>query len=65
MILPFLHCFYYRGMAIFVHHFIAGIRFLLLDVHIGVDLKPARSSSLVVLVLSVLITIAAAVRAWM
>ncbi len=34
----------------YLHHFCAGIRYLLLDLHIGDELKPARQSSVVVLV---------------
>lgn len=30
---------------VFVHHLIAGIRFLLIDIDIGVDKKPARISA--------------------
>jgi len=33
----------------FMHHFCAGIRYLFLDVHIGVDLDSARTTSGVVL----------------
>lgn len=33
----------------FMHHFCAGIRYLFLDVHIGVDLDAARTTSGVVL----------------
>ncbi len=36
------------------HHFFAGIRFLLLDIEIGVDLATARSSAMVVNVLGVI-----------
>lgn len=35
------------------HHFFAGIRFLLLDVEIGVELEAARKSALIVNVLGV------------
>ncbi len=31
------------------HHFFAGIRFLLLDLDVGIDLKTARASALVVI----------------
>lgn len=40
----------------FAHHFCAGIRYLLLDLHIGVDLESARSSSKVVFAVSLLLT---------
>ncbi len=29
----------------YMHHFFAGVRFLLLDLHVGDDLKPARQSA--------------------
>lgn len=40
----------------FMHHFCAGIRFLLLDMHVGVDLQPARQSSVVVFAVSLALT---------
>lgn len=40
----------------YMHHFCAGIRFLLLDVHVGVDKEAARSSSKVVLFVSLVAT---------
>ena len=36
------------------HHFFAGIRFLLLDIEIGLDLATARTSAMVVNVLGVI-----------
>ena len=47
-----------------LHHFCAGIRFLLLDLHIGDDLAPARRSSAVVLAVSLALTLVAGVRLW-
>jgi succinate dehydrogenase / fumarate reductase cytochrome b subunit len=38
---------------LYAHHFFAGIRYLLLDLHIGIDRAPARTSAIVVLVLGV------------
>lgn len=40
----------------YMHHFCAGIRFLLLDVHVGVDLQSARQSSVVVFAVSLALT---------
>ena len=40
----------------FFHHFIAGIRFLLLDLHVGAELAAARKSSALVLILSISLT---------
>jgi len=48
----------------YLHHFCAGIRYLLIDVHVGDDLAPARRSSVLVLVVSLLLTLFVAVRLW-
>lgn len=45
-----------------VHHLLAGLRHLLLDVHVGIGLAAARMSSAAVLVLGVLVTAAIALR---
>ncbi|MGH8669612.1 MAG: succinate dehydrogenase, cytochrome b556 subunit [Burkholderiales bacterium] len=48
------------GMLVFIwafcHHFCAGIRYLLLDLNQGVELRPARASSVAVLAVSLLLT---------
>jgi succinate dehydrogenase / fumarate reductase cytochrome b subunit len=48
----------------YMHHFFAGIRYLLLDLHIGIELRPARSSAVAVLVLGVLATVLVGWRLW-
>jgi len=48
----------------YFHHFCAGIRYLLIDVHVGDDLAPTRRSSVIVLVVSLLLTLGVAVRLW-
>ena len=48
----------------YLHHFCAGIRFLLLDVHQGIELKPARLSSVIVLVVSLALTLIVGVLLW-
>ena len=48
----------------FIHHLLAGIRHLLMDAHIGVELQGARQSAAVTLVLAVVLTIVVAVRLW-
>lgn len=40
----------------FMHHFCAGIRFLLLDMHIGIEKEAARKSAGVVLAVSLPLT---------
>jgi len=48
----------------YMHHFCAGIRYLLIDLDIGGDLGPARRSSAVVLVLSLALTMVIGARLW-
>lgn len=48
----------------YFHHFIAGIRHLLMDLHIGMDLKSARQSAAVTFVLAIVLTLAVAVKLW-
>ena len=48
----------------YLHHFCAGIRFLLLDMHKGVDLAPARMSSKIVLAVSLALTVIIGVTLW-
>jgi succinate dehydrogenase / fumarate reductase cytochrome b subunit len=46
----------------FLHHLIAGIRYLMLDLHIGVDKPVARTSALAVYWISLPLTLLAALR---
>ncbi|MDB5800355.1 MAG: sdhC [Rhodocyclales bacterium] len=48
----------------FLHHFCAGIRFLLLDMHIGIELPAARMSSVIVLVVSLALTVVTGALIW-
>jgi succinate dehydrogenase / fumarate reductase cytochrome b subunit len=48
----------------YLHHFCAGIRYLLLDLHQGIELAPARQSGVVVLVVSLALTLIVGVRLW-
>jgi succinate dehydrogenase / fumarate reductase cytochrome b subunit len=41
---------------LYAHHFFAGLRFLLLDLHVGIAKQPARTSAVAVLILGVLAT---------
>ena len=49
---------------LYAHHFFAGIRYLLLDIHWGIDKEAARSSAIVVFVLGALATLLVAWRLW-
>jgi succinate dehydrogenase / fumarate reductase cytochrome b subunit len=45
-----------------LHHLIAGIRFLLLDLHVGIDKAASASSALAVFAVSLPLTLLAALR---
>lgn len=48
----------------FLHHFCMGIRILLLDMNMGTDLKPARTSAKVVMVVSLALTAILGAKLW-
>src|SRR5437868_13578066 len=48
----------------FMHHFFAGLRFLLLDVHVAGDLRATRATSAAVLIVSLALTVILGVRLW-
>lgn len=48
----------------YVHHLLAGLRHLALDLHVGTELKAARQSSAVVFVLALALTAIFGVRLW-
>lgn len=56
-------CVWAAAWALF-HHFCAGIRFLLLDIHIGTSLQAARISAGVAFVVSIAMTIAFGAWLW-
>jgi len=49
---------------LYAHHFFAGIRYLLLDVHVGIAKAPSRSSAIAVFVLGVVATLLIGWRLW-
>lgn len=48
----------------FLHHFLAGIRYLTLDVDWGTELSQARATSVAVLVVSIVLTLLIGTRLW-
>lgn len=56
------------GMLVFIwawcHHFCAGIRFLLLDINRGIELRQARFSSYLVFLISLALTAYFGARLW-
>jgi succinate dehydrogenase / fumarate reductase cytochrome b subunit len=48
----------------YLHHFCAGLRFLFLDIDKGIDLRTARMTSVIVLVVSLALTVLIGVKLW-
>lgn len=48
----------------FLHHFCAGIRYLALDLHVGIALAQAHNSSVLVLVAGAVLTLLIGVAIW-
>ena len=46
----------------FFHHLVAGIRYLVLDLHVGLDLKSSRASAIAVYAISLPLTLVAALK---
>ena len=46
----------------FLHHFCAGIRFLFLDLHIGIDKQASQSSAMAVLAVSLVLSLIVAIK---
>ena len=61
---PFIKLFVWGVAWALFHHLCAGIRFLLLDIHIGIELPAARFSSVVAFVASIFLTLIFGVWLW-
>lgn len=48
----------------YAHHFCAGIRYLLLDLHVGIERMPSHRSAAIVLAASLLLTAIVGVQLW-
>jgi succinate dehydrogenase / fumarate reductase cytochrome b subunit len=59
---PFMKLLLVGFAWLYAHHFFAGLRYLLLDMHWGVDKPSSRTSAYVVLVLGALCAIVVAVE---
>lgn len=51
-------------LAGFIFHFVAGIRHLLMDVHIGEELKSGRWTAILTIIISIILTILAGIWLW-
>jgi succinate dehydrogenase / fumarate reductase cytochrome b subunit len=59
---PFMKLVLVGSAWLYAHHFFAGLRYLLLDLHVGIEKAPARMSSYVVLVLGAMTAIIVALE---
>lgn len=48
----------------YLHHLLAGLRHLFLDLHIGLEIETARLTSFIVLFAGILLTLAVGVATW-
>jgi len=48
----------------YLHHLLAGVRHLAQDLHVGIDLAPARRSAAAVFAAALLLTLIVAIRLW-
>ncbi|MGV3627435.1 MAG: succinate dehydrogenase, cytochrome b556 subunit [Betaproteobacteria bacterium] len=48
----------------YLHHLLAGLRHLFLDLHIGMELETARLTSIIVLAAGIVLTLAVGVALW-
>jgi succinate dehydrogenase / fumarate reductase cytochrome b subunit len=51
-------------LAAFLYHFVAGIRHLLMDMNVGVELKSGRFSAILTLIIVALLVVLAGVWLW-
>lgn len=61
---PFMKLLIWSCLSAFIYHFIAGIRHLLMDVHVGEELKSGRLSAKLTLVISIILIILAGIWLW-
>jgi len=64
MSLPLIKILYVVLMAAFIYHMCAGVRFLFLDMDKGVEIKTAKKTSYIVLVVSLILSIILGVLIW-
>ena len=52
------------SLSAFIYHFVAGIRHLLMDVHVGEGLKGGRLSAILTMVISFVLIVLAGIWLW-
>ncbi len=61
---PLIKIIYIALLWALIHHVMAGIRFLLLDLHCGIERKKAQFSARLVMVMSILLTLVLGILIW-
>lgn len=61
---PFMKLLVWGLLSAFIYHFFAGIRHLLMDVHVGDELKSGRMSAQITIALSIVFIILAGIWIW-
>lgn len=61
---PLIKFLIWGSLSAFIYHFIAGIRHLLMDVHVGEELKSGRLSAKLTLFISIILIILAGIWLW-
>jgi succinate dehydrogenase / fumarate reductase cytochrome b subunit len=61
---PFAKFLIWVSLAAFIYHFVAGIRHLLMDIHIGEELKSGRLSAVLTLIISILLILLLGIFLW-
>lgn len=61
---PLMKFLIWGSLSAFIYHFFAGIRHLLMDIHVGDELKSGRLSAMLTLTISVVFIILAGIWLW-
>jgi len=62
--LPLMKVLIWLVLSAFIYHFVAGIRHLLMDIHIGDELKSGRIAALLTIVISAVFILLAGIWLW-
>ena len=62
--MPFVSFITWAFLSAFIYHFVAGVRHLLMDIHIGEELSSGRFASYLTLLISTVLIILAGVWLW-
>ena len=61
---PIIKLFYVLLVWAFIYHLCSGVRFLFLDIHKGVEIKTAKTTAKIVLIVSLILTVILGVVIW-